>query len=130
MLQLLLRQASKFLPARFLAVSELSERQLLLGGESILRDSYMRKLPKVGSAVSTAPQLGSGPRGPRLLPLSGRFSLEVLPCLGAWAPSMAPESCKTRPRGKGVFFVQLGGVVVGCRVLGPVQLKSDLGRRD
>lgn len=48
MLQLLLRQASKFLPTRFLAVSELSERQMLLGGDSILRDSYMRKLPKVG----------------------------------------------------------------------------------
>lgn len=48
MLQLLLRQASKFLPTRFLAVSELSERQMLLGGDSILRDSYMRNLPKVG----------------------------------------------------------------------------------
>lgn len=134
MLQLLLRQASKFLPARFLAVSELSERQMLLGGESILRDSYMQKLPKVGSAVSTAPEPAQAglwaPGAPRLLPLSGRFSLEVLPCLDAWAPSMAPESCKTRPRGKGVFFVQLGGVVVGCRVLGPAQLKSDLGRRD
>lgn len=49
MLQLLLRQASKFLPTSFLAVSELSERQMLLGGDSILRDSYMRKLPKVGN---------------------------------------------------------------------------------
>lgn len=48
MLQLLLRQASKFLPTSFLAVSELSERQMLLGGDSILRDSYMQKLPKVG----------------------------------------------------------------------------------
>ncbi|XP_016066018.1 PREDICTED: secretory carrier-associated membrane protein 2 isoform X3 [Miniopterus natalensis] len=51
--QLLLRQASKFLPTRFLAVSELSERQMLLGGDSILRDSYMRKLPK---AVASAAQ--------------------------------------------------------------------------
>lgn len=48
MLQLLLRQASRFLPTRFLAVSELSERQMLLGGDSILRDSYLRDLPKVG----------------------------------------------------------------------------------
>ena len=47
-LQLLLRQASRFLPTRFLAVSELSERQMLLGGDSILRDSYLRNLPKVG----------------------------------------------------------------------------------
>lgn len=47
-LQLLLRQASKFLPARFLAAGEPSERQMLLGGNSIPRDSYMRKLPKVG----------------------------------------------------------------------------------
>ncbi|XP_055133729.2 secretory carrier-associated membrane protein 2 isoform X3 [Hylobates moloch] len=53
--QLLLRQASKFLPAQFLAVSELSERQMLLGGESILRDSDMRKLPK---AVVSAAQAG------------------------------------------------------------------------
>ncbi|PNJ43294.1 SCAMP2 isoform 10, partial [Pongo abelii] len=53
--QLLLRQASKFPPAQFLAVSELSERQMLLGGESILRDSYMRKLPK---AVVSAAQAG------------------------------------------------------------------------
>lgn len=49
-LQLLLRQASKFLPARFLAAGEPSERQMLLGGDSIPRDSYMRKLPKVGLA--------------------------------------------------------------------------------
>lgn len=47
-MQLLLRQAGKFPPAQFLAASELSERQMLLGGESILRDSYMQKLPKVG----------------------------------------------------------------------------------
>ncbi|XP_047651433.1 secretory carrier-associated membrane protein 2 isoform X2 [Phacochoerus africanus] len=51
--QLLLRQASRFLPSRFLAVSELSERQMLLGGDSILRDSYMRELPK---AVASAAQ--------------------------------------------------------------------------
>lgn len=47
-LQLLLRQASKFLPSRFLAAGEPSERQMLLGGDSIPRDSYIRKLPKVG----------------------------------------------------------------------------------
>ncbi|XP_025774257.1 secretory carrier-associated membrane protein 2 isoform X2 [Prionailurus viverrinus] len=51
--QLLRRQASRFLPTRFLAVSELSERQMLLGGDSILRDSYMQKLPK---AVASAAQ--------------------------------------------------------------------------
>ncbi|XP_057579331.1 secretory carrier-associated membrane protein 2 isoform X3 [Hippopotamus amphibius kiboko] len=51
--QLLLRQASRFLPTRFLAVSELSERQMLLGGDSVLRDSYMRNLPK---AVASAAQ--------------------------------------------------------------------------
>ncbi|MEJ1286972.1 secretory carrier membrane protein 2 [Cricetulus griseus] len=54
-LQLLLRQASKFLPARFLAAGEPSERQMLLGGDSIPRDSYMRKLPK---AVAAAAQAG------------------------------------------------------------------------
>ncbi|KAM9586485.1 secretory carrier-associated membrane protein 2 isoform 2-T2 [Trichechus inunguis] len=53
--QLLLRQASKFLPTRFLAVSERSERQMLLGGDSILRDSYMRKLSK---AIASAAQAG------------------------------------------------------------------------
>ncbi|XP_040585621.1 secretory carrier-associated membrane protein 2 isoform X1 [Mesocricetus auratus] len=53
--QLLLRQASKFLPARFLAAGEPSERQMLLGGDSIPRDSYMRKLPK---AVAAAAQAG------------------------------------------------------------------------
>ena len=47
-LQLLLRQASRFLPTRLVAVRELSERQMLLGGDSILRDSYLRNLPKVG----------------------------------------------------------------------------------
>ncbi|XP_022367924.1 secretory carrier-associated membrane protein 2 isoform X1 [Lutra lutra] len=51
--QLLLRQASEFLPTRLLAVRELSERQMLLGGDSILRDSYTRKLPK---AVASAAQ--------------------------------------------------------------------------
>ncbi|XP_076979889.1 secretory carrier-associated membrane protein 2 isoform X3 [Tamandua tetradactyla] len=53
--QLLLRQASKFLPTRFVAVSKLSERQMLLGGDSTLRDSYMRTLPK---AVASAAQAG------------------------------------------------------------------------
>ncbi|XP_069898991.1 secretory carrier-associated membrane protein 2 isoform X1 [Dipodomys merriami] len=50
-----LRQASKFLPARLLAAGELSERQMLLGGDNILRDSYLRKLPK---AVVAAAQAG------------------------------------------------------------------------
>lgn len=77
MLQLLLRQASRFLPTRFLAVSELSERQMLLGGDSILRDSYMRELPKVGQVQMSksegrAPGACSGwavdSRGPQAAP--------------------------------------------------------------
>ncbi|XP_030740175.1 secretory carrier-associated membrane protein 2 isoform X1 [Echinops telfairi] len=53
--QLLLRQAGRFLPASFLAGSEVSERQTLLGGDSVLRDSYTRKLSK---AVALAAQAG------------------------------------------------------------------------
>lgn len=48
MLQLPLRQASKFLPARLLAAGTRAERQLLLGGDSVLRDSCLRTLPQVG----------------------------------------------------------------------------------
>ncbi|NP_001365857.1 secretory carrier-associated membrane protein 2 isoform 1 [Mus musculus] len=53
--QLPVRQASKFLPARFLAAGEPSERQTLLGGDSISRDSHKRKPSK---AVAAAAQAG------------------------------------------------------------------------
>ncbi|XP_005393590.1 PREDICTED: secretory carrier-associated membrane protein 2 isoform X1 [Chinchilla lanigera] len=53
--QLLLRQASKFLSARLLAAATLAERQMLLGGDSVLRDSCLRTLPQ---AVAAAAQAG------------------------------------------------------------------------
>ncbi|XP_019523530.1 PREDICTED: secretory carrier-associated membrane protein 2 isoform X2 [Hipposideros armiger] len=53
--QLLLRLASSCLPdsSQICSLSKLSERQMLLGGDRILRDSYMRKLPQ---AVASAAQ--------------------------------------------------------------------------
>ncbi|XP_023418071.1 secretory carrier-associated membrane protein 2 isoform X3 [Cavia porcellus] len=53
--QLSLKQASKFLPAWVLGAGTLAERQMLLGGDSALRDSCLRTLPQ---AVAAAAQAG------------------------------------------------------------------------
>ncbi|XP_027714017.1 secretory carrier-associated membrane protein 2 isoform X2 [Vombatus ursinus] len=53
--QLLLRQADKYLPTMFLAVSRFTERHLLPGRASVLNGSHIRKLSK---AVASAAQAG------------------------------------------------------------------------
>ncbi|XP_028920940.1 secretory carrier-associated membrane protein 2 isoform X1 [Ornithorhynchus anatinus] len=51
--KLLLRQAGKYLPPKFLAESKLSERQRLLGGDNVQSDSHKR-----AKSVASAAQAG------------------------------------------------------------------------